>query len=248
MSRRKMFFLGLSLILLAATWVYSDLWMQNRTLRQETAALTETNAGLEALLEESGERGDSLEEENRRLANEKARLEEEVESLKVKYMPLYSSAADATVRFVREDTALRFLPGQQEMEIRKIPAGTLVQVIQKTVNMETNETWLYVEVPVFDTPQDNRGYIPVEPTVYFTPDLERRVISPVTVPAGSTLYSAEPGQEGRELETPAQDQKVIIEGRRQGLVLCTAAGGTTFLTAPENILYPVSPLRRAENE
>lgn len=248
MSRKKWFFLGLSLILLAATWVYSDLWMQSRSMKQEAAALREANAGLEVLLQEAADREAELAADNRRLANDRARLEEEVENLKQKYMPLYSSAADATVRFVREDTVLRFLPGQGEVEIRKVPAGTLVQVIQKTVNMETNETWLYVEVPVFDTPQDNRGYIPVEPTVYFTPDLERQVISPVTVPAGSTIYSAEPGQESRELETPGQDQRVMIEGRRQDKVLCTAAGGTTFLTAPDNIVYPVSPLRRPENE
>ena len=240
---KKMLFFLFALIVLGFTWAYSTLWFQQRTLEADHLTALHEMQRLEEALEQESDALEAARTDLRVSGNRINELEEELEGARMKYMPLFSTESDARSRFVQVDTELMFLPGREETVLRDVPAGTIVQVIQKTTNLETGDEWLYVQVPVYDTPQDNRGYILLDTAVYFTPDLERRAVSPLTIPQGTNLYSVEPGSSGEVVEVTEQDLRVFLIGPENGQVRVGASGGREYLVNPDAIRYPQSPLR-----
>ena len=240
---KKLFFLLFALIVLGFTWGYSTLWFQQRTLEADYLGALDEMQQLEEALQQETESLEAARSELRTSGNRINELEEELEGARLKYMPLFSTESDARSRFVQVDTELMFLPGREEAVLRDVSAGTIVQVIQKTTNLETGEEWLYVQVPVYDTPQDNRGYILLDTAVYFTPDLERQAVSPLTLPEGTNLYSVEPGRSEEVVDVTERVLRVFLIGPENGLVRVGASGGQEYLVNPEAIGYPQSPLR-----
>lgn len=142
------------------------------------------------------------------------------------------------VRFVENELDLLLLPQNTAPTQRKIMPNTLVQV-NDLVEVE-NERWLYVTVPVYDTPMNMKGWIKESDTVPFTKEKEKKVQSDVTVKAGTLIYEVwDFADISKDL---AQILHSDIKGRlsesREGFMKILAPGGREFWVKEECVVFP----------
>ncbi|MBC7345786.1 MAG: hypothetical protein H5U03_10280, partial [Clostridia bacterium] len=75
-------------------------------------------------------------------------------------------------RFVERELDLLILPYDKARALRRISPNTLVDV--NDLVQVGGERWLYVTVPVYDTPVDIKGWVREADTVSFTKDKEKK--------------------------------------------------------------------------
>ena len=238
---KKFIFILFSVIVVVGVWFYSNLWLtvqaeqgQMEILQQDILDLEEENNVLLAQLVKEEAKKDQLSGTIETLNDEL------MEARKPEFITLVHKDPDAKRRFVSKDTFFWFLPGENQASMGTIEAGTLVRVIQETHNNMTGQDYLYVEIVNYAEPENTRGYIKKESTVYFTPDLEIQVTNPLTLPAGSVVF--ENTLEEEQETILAEDLTVFKVGMEDGMAILGSFGGQTIRTKESNIQYPKSSI------
>lgn len=146
--------------------------------------------------------------------------------------------------YVEYESYIKMLPYDSAMDVNIVFANSLVKVLDK-VQLQTEEEinndryWYYVEVTVYDTPMNTKGWIRVEKTEPYTAQNQQDVVSPVAVKDGSRIYEeTSPYEDENAPYSLAKSLVGMIEGYQDDYVLMSAAGGSSFWTKAENLVYP----------
>ena len=144
---------------------------------------------------------------------------------------------------VQKETELKILPYDKAQYTNLIFENSLVRVLDKA-QIQSNEEirndkyWYYVEITVYDTPQNTRGWIRAEETVPYTEENQYLVTSPISIKDGSKIYEeSNPLDDDAEYILSKSDSGIIMEYLDE-YVRVGAAGGREFWTKLENVVYP----------
>ena len=146
--------------------------------------------------------------------------------------------ADYNVRFVEEQRNLLLSPYDASPVLNTIQQNTLIEVYDMA---EVNgDPWIFVGIPVYDTPINNRGWVREGSTIPFTEELEERVQSDVTIKADTKIYLTTDFANIAEdvAEVLTRDVRGRLVERKNGFVHIFAPGGEEFWVNQEKVLYP----------
>lgn len=244
---KKIVFILFSVIVVIGAWFYSNLWIAYQDEQEQIGLLQQDIVVLETEHEEVLEKLVQSEKDVDLLKKDKIALKNDLEeALKPEMMILSYANPDAGRRFVMQDTTFLFLPGADQAIMGTIEAGTLVRVIEETRNTVEGLDYLYVEIVNYAEPENTRGYIKKEDTVYFTPDLESQVVNPLTIPKGSVVFESLAEEEKETVLT--EDITAFKISDEEEMMVIGTFGGQTFRTNMKNIVYPKSDIAYQEEQ
>lgn len=219
------------------------------SLRSLNQQLTETNSSLtsdnEALKEQ-------LKLANEEIANQKTEMVKLNDTLNAKQYDMFPPSLsygylgynpDFYV-LIENETFIKMLPYDNAQDINMAFKNSLVRVLDKAQfqsleEIEKDRYWYYVEIAVYDTPLNTRGWIRVDKTVPYTKENQHLVISPITVEDGSKIYEeGNPVDHDNAKFTLSEYESGMIEEHRGDYVRITSGGGRDFWTKFENVIYP----------
>jgi len=142
-------------------------------------------------------------------------------------------------RFVPKESQIYALPIQDLNKLRTIEANTVIQVLD-AAQCQDQQLWLYVSVPVYDTPINFKGWIPESETVKLTKDNIKQVQGDVSLKEGTPIYEVDQFNE----ISSATSTKITnnIRGRilkREGsFVNLMSPGGWYFWVEEKYLMFP----------
>jgi outer membrane murein-binding lipoprotein Lpp len=148
---------------------------------------------------------------------------------------------DAKKRLVLNPSQILALPIKGAYIFRPIQPNTVVTIFDAVTTPAQNGLWLYVEVPVYDTPSDMKGWIPEAETVALTKDNVQLVQSDLTVGIGTPvcevyefekIYTTKPNYLTYEM-------RGRLEEKRNGWARLTCPGGLDIWVLEKDLKYPV---------
>lgn len=145
-------------------------------------------------------------------------------------------------RLVTNQLEVHLYPGNKAPIIpRTIEPYTVVHVIDSgLLETEGRELWLYVAVPVYDTPMDNKGWIKEADTVALTEENKLLVKSDIFLKKGTPIYevdSIENVQLSKSIKL-SDDVSGRIERNDNRYAYIQCGGGWSFLVEKKHIIYP----------
>jgi outer membrane murein-binding lipoprotein Lpp len=150
----------------------------------------------------------------------------------------YQTYADKQ-RLVPKESRIYALPIQGFKILRPIEANTVVQVFD-AASCQDQQLWLYVAVPVYDTPVNMKGWIPEAETVKLTKDNVGLVQGDVFLKAGTPIYEVERFAEIRQA-APVKitgDTRGRIEKRQESFAYLRSPGGWNFWVEAKYLIFP----------
>lgn len=172
------------------------------------------------------------------IENEKIRLQAEVASveqqLSLNYIDYPSSK-----RFVPKPSQIRALPLNYAIIFRPIEPNSVVTVFDAAYS-ENKVLWLYVSVPVYDSPTNMKGWIPEKETIALTKDNVKLVQSDVTLCEGTMIYEIFEYEKISETK-PVQaysEQRGRVEEKKDGWARLSCPGGLTIWVLEKDLKYP----------
>lgn len=141
-------------------------------------------------------------------------------------------------RFVEKQCDLLSLPVDNIIKLNSIEKNTVVTVLD-TTNVN-NVIWLYISIPVYDSPSNYKGWIKESDSIQYTKDKISKVQSDVKVRKGeavyevvefaniksATPYKAQDGEHGR------------IGEKKDGYISLQCSGGKTIWVKEGSVIYP----------
>lgn len=140
--------------------------------------------------------------------------------------------------FIEKEIDLLGLPESAGPIINKISKNTVVKVI-KAANVK-DSIWLYIEIPVLDSPVDFRGWIREADTIKYTKEQIKLVQSPVTIKSGESVYEVDDFNKIQSSKPLAANENDWgrIEEKRDGYVSLDCPGGRTVWVKESSLVYP----------
>ena len=144
-------------------------------------------------------------------------------------------------RFVPKASQILALPFKGSYIFRPIEPNTVVTVFD-AVGTGQNGLWLYVEIPVYDTPVNMKGWIPETETVALTKDNVKLIQSDVIVGKGTNIYQV---FEFEKISTtnPVKetfDKRGRLVEKRNGWARLSCPGGSDNIWVQEkDLIYPI---------
>lgn len=142
---------------------------------------------------------------------------------------------DQQYRYIEADKEIFWYPSDSALKVTSLPENALVEVLFAGYPHE-NEIWLFVVVPVFDTPSNNRGWIRESDTQKYTKQILKNIEAGIIIRKGTIGYNSGGGEVVTE-----QDSKGLVEKRENGKVLVMFAGGYETWYNEEDLAYPDIP-------
>lgn len=152
-----------------------------------------------------------------------------------------------TINYIENSTAKRFvekqcdllgLPSINSIKLNQINENTVVTILD-TANV-ANNIWFYVEIPVYDSPSNMKGWIKESDTVLYTQDKIASIQSEVKVKEGEAVYEVVDFSNIKST-TPYKAKDYLrgrIEEKRDGYVRLECPGGNTIWVKEASIIYP----------
>lgn len=141
-------------------------------------------------------------------------------------------------RFIEKQCDLLGLPISDSIKLRSIEKDTVITVLD-TASVE-NVRWLYVLMPVYDTPTNCKGWIKESDTAAYTKDKISSVQYGVEIKEGENEYETD-NFEGIKTTKPSKavkgDRGYIIE-KKEGYVKIGCPGGKIVWLLETSIIYP----------
>ncbi len=187
----------------------------------------------------------ALKNENEELKNKINQLETElnardrkINELQNTVLPILYMQNKSSKRFVEKQCDLLALPIDSSVKFRPVSENTVVDVVDTaSVN---NVTWLYVSIPVYDTPMNYKGWIRESDTVLYTKDNMNKVQSDVKVKIGEDTYEIE-NLDAIGAVKPEKagilDHGRIME-KKEGYVRIQCKGGRAIWAEESAVIYP----------
>lgn len=188
---------------------------------------------------------DSLKAENAKLKDKISQLEKSIYDLKraeekVNDAPLAINYVEPEekVRFIEKENYILALPQIGSEKMRPVYPNTLAAVCDKA--LVNNEYWLFIRIPTYDSPCNNKGWIKESDTVAYTKDKVSLLQSDVEIKAGSEVYET---SEFKDIKnTVPQKLSMQDSGRLQekkdGFCRISQAGGKDIWVKESSIIYP----------
>ncbi|KJR45410.1 hypothetical protein UF75_4197 [Desulfosporosinus sp. I2] len=170
--------------------------------------------------------------------NEMLRLKAEVASFEQR-LSLNNMDYPSSKRFVPKPSQIRALPLDDAIIFRPIEQNSVVTVFNAATS-ENLELWLYVSVPVYDSPTNMKGWIPEKDTVALTVDNVKLAQSDVTLGEGTKIYEVFEFEK-ISVTKPVQadnEQRGRIEEKKDGWVRLSCPGGLTIWVMEKDLKYP----------
>ncbi|MBM6619435.1 hypothetical protein [Bacillus suaedaesalsae] len=190
-------------------------------------------ASIQAEADQYKKRIEALEIENRELQQKLTPVQLKQGSLTLNYI----EGKDKR-RFVEQEVPLLLIPQVDAQVLNKIEPNTVVEV-QDFVEVN-QEVWLYVTMPVFDTPANMKGWIKEPDTQLYTVETQSKVKSPITLKEGTNVYKVNLFTEiqGTETTKTEVDQTCILSDEQEQFVALSCAGGASFIVKKSDIFFP----------
>ena len=181
--------------------------------------------------------------ENQQLKNKIAQLEKIVNDYKTKELKQndFSISNDEVInkfRFIENENKLLLLPLEDSRVVRNIQTNTLAKVIDRGV--VDGLTWIYVEIPVHDSPIFSKGWIKENETAPYTKDKVRLVQSDVAIIAGAEVYETFKFDDIKKT-TPVKlenEDSGRLEEKFNGYARISQAGGRDIWVKESSVIYP----------
>lgn len=159
--------------------------------------------------------------------------EEKIETLIINYISNESRKV-----FIEEQKNLFALPDDKSQILSYIMSYSVIDVMD-TVEVN-NVVWLYVSIPVYDTPSNYKGWVRNSDTVAYTKDKISSVKSDVKVIAGSEVIESFAFPDIKEvIPDIAEDyESGRISDKRDGYVRLDCHGGRSIWVHEEDLIYP----------
>jgi len=191
---------------------------------------------------------EAIKNENIMLKNKISQLEEELKSkgnvttgdklneisgLTINYIENTNSK-----KFVEKQLDLLALPTSNSIKLNSILPNTVVTLID-TANVD-NIIWLYVSIPVYDSPSNYKGWIKEADTIAYTKDMISKVQSNIIVKNGAKVYETECFEDIKTATSykSSGEEQGRIQERKEGYVKLECAGGKTIWMKDTEIIYP----------
>jgi len=194
----------------------------------------------------------NLKSENEILKRENAQLKDRVyqlgkniseiklnqENITLKPLMIDYVEVNDKFRFIEKKNYILALPQSGSSIMRPIGTNTLATVYEKA--LVDQESWLFVQIPTYDTAANNRGWIRESDTTAYTKDKIKLVQSDVEIKAGSEVYET---YEFKDIKTITPIKlKAIDSGRleekKDGYCRISLAGGRDMWVKESSVIYP----------
>ena len=186
--------------------------------------------------------------ENEQLKNKITHIEKDLNDKNSKITELQNKdLSNLTINYIQNENSRRFvekqcglngLPINNSIKLNTIKENTVVTILD-TANVN-NVIWIYVVIPVYDSPSNMKGWIKEAETVLYTKSKVKSVQSEVLVKNGEAVYEIF-DFENRKSNTPYKANDVVrgrIEEKRDGYVRLSCPGGNTIWVKENSIIYP----------
>ena len=142
------------------------------------------------------------------------------------------------VRFIEKENYILVLPQSGSSIMRSVGTNTLATVHEKA--LIDQESWLFVQIPTYDTAANNRGWIRESDTTAYTKDKIKLVQSDVDIKAGSEVYET---REFKDIKTITPIKLAAIDGgrleeKKDGYCRISLAGGRDMWVKESSVIYP----------
>jgi PBP1b-binding outer membrane lipoprotein LpoB len=185
-----------------------------------------------------------LKVENQQLKDKVIQLDKNVSDYKSKELKqnqlliAYDAEIPDKVRFIEKENKLLALPQEDSITFNIIQKNTLAKVLDRALVNE--EMWIYIEIPVYDTAANYKGWIKEKDTVAYTKEKVKLVQSDVTIKAGSEVYET---YKFEDIKTVAPKKMTIddrgrLEERKDGYCRIFQAGGRDIWVKESSVIYP----------
>lgn len=144
------------------------------------------------------------------------------------------------LRFIENENKLLLLPLEDSRALRYIEANTLAKVIDRAII--DNTTWIYVEIPVYDTTGNSKGWIKENDTFPYTKEKVHLVQSDILITAGAQVYETFKYEDMKNTtpETAMTGERGRFQERKEGYCRITLPGGRDVWGKESSILYPAT--------
>jgi hypothetical protein len=142
------------------------------------------------------------------------------------------------VRFIAKENYILALPQSGSTIMRPVCTNTLATVYEKALVNE--ESWLFLQIPTYDTGANNRGWIRESDTTAYTKDKVKLVQSDVDIKAGSEVYET---FEFKDIKTTTPIKLTAKDGgrlqeKKDGYCRISLAGGRDMWIKENSVIYP----------
>lgn len=172
----------------------------------------------------------SLENENTELRSKIA----QVNTLSIAYQ-----SYEDKQRFVPKASQITALPIQDLKILRPIEANTVIQVLD-AAQCQDQQLWLYVAVPVHDTPINSKGWMPESETVKLSKDNIKLIQGDVFLKEGTPIYEVEQFNEIKSVASTnlTHDVRGRINQRQETFAYLDSPGGWYFWVEEKYLIFP----------
>jgi len=189
----------------------------------------------------------AIEDENIELKKKIAQLEDVLKTKDNKITGEGIEKENFTINYIENASSKRFVvnqldllsfPSTDSVHLNSIAPNTVVNIFD-TAEVD-NVIWLYVSIPVYDSPSNYKGWIKEADTIAYSKDMMSKVQSNITVKSGAKVYETE-SFEGIKTSTPYKssgEEQGRIQERKEGYVKLECAGGKTIWVKDTEIIYP----------
>ena len=186
-----------------------------------------------------------LTSENAMLRDKVYKLGETISEIKLKQeditlTPLMIDYVEVNdkVRFIEKENYILVLPESGSSIMRSVGTNTLATVYEKA--LVDQESWLFLQIPTYDTSANNRGWIRESDTTAFTKDKIKLVQSDVDIKAGSEVYKK---FEFKDIKTTTPIKLRMkdsgrLEEKKDGYCRISLAGGRDMWVKESSVIYP----------
>lgn len=172
-----------------------------------------------------------------------AKLEKSVDYYKTKELKQNQLIIDYVetedkVRFIEKENKLLALPQDDSIIFRDIQKNTLAKVIDKGIVEDV--PWIYIQIPVYDSLCNNKGWIKENDTVLYTEDKVKLVQSDVAIKAGAEVYKTFKFEDIKKtipVKLVAEDSG-RLEEKVNGYCRISQAGGVNVWVKESSVIYP----------
>jgi len=174
-----------------------------------------------------------------RLETENGLLKQQIAQLNEPLSMTYITYNEKS-RFVPKASQILALPIKGSYVFRPIEPNTVVTVFD-AVSTGQNDLWLYVGIPVYDSPVNMKGWITEADTVALTRDNVKLVQSDVIVGKGTDIYEV---FEFEKISTtnPVKenfDKRGRLVEKRHGWARLSCPGGSDIWVQEKDLIYPI---------
>lgn len=185
----------------------------------------------------------NLQEETKNLKKEIKELKEQINKLennKLDPKSLTYINYNYKSRLVKAEQKFYIYPGENSPLVGNvIKAGTYLEVLDAGIlEDDKREVWLYVKIPVYDTPMDCKGWIKEEYTVLYNNESKEEVVNGILILKGVHIYAEYEDIKENNFNILDTDKIGMINNVIDDYANVAVAGGETFWIRKSDITYP----------